>query len=205
MKKRYLLGIVALSGLMFLTSCGKKPAEEKPVVELPKEEEALQDDEIENLGIDWFKNMETEDLDGNKLDREFFKENDLTLINVWNTQCPPCIAEIPELQKLQEKYTNIGVKGLPLEIVGYEYGVGLSEKERDQVVDILDKSQASYQQILSWEDLLATEFVYYVEGFPTTFFVDSQGEVVDIVPAARNLDQWSELVESNLEEINNEE
>ncbi len=52
-------------------------------------------------------NIEFKTLEGNKIN--FFKENSdkkLYLLNFWATWCPPCIKEIPELIKLEEKYKN---------------------------------------------------------------------------------------------------
>ena len=37
------------------------------------------------------------DLDGNTVTEEIFAEKDLTVVNIWGTFCPPCIAEMPEL------------------------------------------------------------------------------------------------------------
>lgn len=61
--------------------------------------------------------MQTEDIKGNKVDSSIFSENKLTVINLWNTGCTPCITEIPELDKLNKYYADKGVsiKGLVFE------------------------------------------------------------------------------------------
>ena len=50
-------------------------------------------------------NIEFKTLEGNTVN--FFKKNSdkkLYLLNFWATWCPPCIKEIPELIKLEQKY-----------------------------------------------------------------------------------------------------
>jgi len=207
-KKKYLL--IGLAGLILLTACGKKEVKEeeevgKVVEELNDNEDVAVNDEMENMALDWFENMDTVDLDGNKINQSMFQEYDLTIVNVWNSECPPCIAEIPELQKLAEKYTNVGVKGMPIEVAGFNIGIGLSDEEEKVVGDIMKNASANYQQILTWEGLLDTDFFQYIEVFPTTFFLDSEGQIIDIYAGARNLDNWSILVEENLKELENEQ
>ncbi len=211
MKKKYLL--IGLAGLMLLTACGKKEEgqEVKDQAELNQtltedlnqDEDVEVNNEMEDLDLSWFETMNTVDLDGNKIKETMFLEYDLTLVNVWNSECPPCIAELPELQKLAEKYTNIGVKGMPIEIAGFNVEVGLGDGEKKVVKDLLQGASANYQQILAWDELLEGGFFNYVEGFPTTFFLNNKGEVLNIYVGARNLDSWSELVEENLEEVAN--
>ena len=43
---------------------------------------------------DIFTNMDTTDIDGNKMDSSIFAKNKVTLVNVWNVGCTPCVNEI---------------------------------------------------------------------------------------------------------------
>ena len=80
-----------------------------------------------------FKEMKTEDINGNKVDSSIFSKYKLTVVNVWNTGCTPCVDEIPTLDKLNKEYEKKGVsiKGLLL-----ESGVGLNDEEKKTVEDI---------------------------------------------------------------------
>ena len=51
-----------------------------------------------------FKEMQTTDINGNTVDSSIFSEKKLTLVNVWNRGCTPCIDEIPILDKLNKEY-----------------------------------------------------------------------------------------------------
>ena len=92
-----------------------------------------------------FKEMKTEDINGNKVDSSIFSKYKLTVVNVWNTGCTPCVGEIPTLDKLNKEYEKKGVsiKGLLL-----ESGVGLNDEEKKTVEDILKKAKFNNIQAL---------------------------------------------------------
>ena len=120
-----------------------------------------------------FKEMKTEDINGNKVDSSIFSKYKLTVVNVWNTGCTPCVDEIPTLDKLNKEYEKKGVsiKGLLL-----ESGVGLNDEEKKTVEDILKKAKSTYQQLTVSEDMLQDKTLI-LQSFPTTFFVDKDGNI----------------------------
>mgnify|MGYP002571877160 CR=1 FL=1 len=146
-----------------------------------------------------FKEMKTEDINGNKVDSSIFSKYKLTVVNVWNTGCTPCVDEIPTLDKLNKEYEKKGVsiKGLLL-----ESGVGLNDEEKKTVEDILKKAKSTYQQLTVSEDMLQDKTLI-LQSFPTTFFVDKDGNIVgDPIMGSRNLEDWKTAVEDALEKIN---
>ena len=44
-----------------------------------------------------------ETLDGSEFSPETLAAADLTVLNIWQTTCPPCIREMPELAELERK------------------------------------------------------------------------------------------------------
>jgi len=50
-------------------------------------------------------NWEVEDMDGNVIELAQFK-NQVLFLNFWATWCPPCIAEMPSIQRLYDEYGN---------------------------------------------------------------------------------------------------
>ena len=148
-----------------------------------------------------FKEMKTEDINGNKVDSSIFSKYKLTVVNVWNTGCTPCVDEIPTLDKLNKEYEKKGVsiKGLLL-----ESGVGLNDEEKKTVEDILKKAKSTYQQLTVSEDMLQDKTLI-LQSFPTTFFVDKDGNIVgDPIMGSKNLEDWKTAVEDALEKINSE-
>lgn len=130
--------------------------------------------------------FESVDLEGAVWDESCFAQAELTMLNFWEPWCPPCVAEMPELQKLYEDYREQG-----LQILGV-YG---QTDMRDQALEILAEAGVSYP-ILEYD----TAFDPYQSGFvPTTIFVDKNGQVVgESQIGALDYAGWAALVESLL-------
>ena len=144
-----------------------------------------------------FKEMTTEDINGNKVDSSIFSKYKLTVVNVWNTGCTPCVDEIPTLDKLNKEYEKKGVsiKGLLL-----ESGVGLNDEEKKTVEDILKKAKSTYQQLTVSEDMLQDKTLI-LQSFPTTFFVDKDGNIVDSIEGSNDYDGWKAKIDEVLEKV----
>ena len=144
-----------------------------------------------------FKEMKTEDINGNKVDSSIFSKYKLTVVNVWNTGCTPCVDEIPTLDKLNKEYEKKGVslKGLLL-----ESGVGLNDEEKKTVEDILMKAKSTYQQMTVSEDMLQDKTLI-LQAFPTTFFVDKDGNIVDSIEGSNDYDGWKAKIDEVLEKV----
>ena len=144
-----------------------------------------------------FKEMKTEDINGNKVDSSIFSKYKLTVVNVWNTGCTPCVDEIPTLDKLNKEYEKKGVsiKGLLL-----ESGVGLNDEEKKTVEDILKKAKSTYQQLTVSEDMLQDKTLI-LQSFPTTFFVDKDGNIVDSMEGSNDYDGWKTKIDEVLEKV----
>lgn len=144
-----------------------------------------------------FKEMKTEDINGNKVDSSIFSKYKLTVVNVWNTGCTPCVDEIPTLDKLNKEYEKKGVsiKGLLL-----ESGVGLNDEEKKTVEDILKKAKSTYQQLTVSEDMLQDKTLI-LQSFPTTFFVDKDGNIVDSIEGSNDYDGWKAKINEVLEKV----
>ena len=144
-----------------------------------------------------FKEMKTEDINGNKVDSSIFSKYKLTVVNVWNTGCTPCVDEIPTLDKLNKEYEKKGVsiKGLLL-----ESGVGLNDEEKKTVEDILKKAKSTYQQLTVSEDMLQDKTLI-LQSFPTTLFVDKDGNIVDSIEGSNDYDGWKAKIDEVLEKV----
>lgn len=127
--------------------------------------------------------FETTDVNGNAVDSGIFADYALTMINFWEPWCGPCVAEMPDLQKLFDSYAD---KGFLL--------VGVYSTE-EGVSSALESTGVSYP-ILRYTD----DFAYFQTGYvPTTVFVNSRGEMVGSVQiGAKSYDDWAAIVEELL-------
>lgn len=104
-------------------------------------------------------------IDGNVQNLNDFKGN-WVVVNFWATWCPPCIAEMPELQLFHDKYAGKGamVVGINTENIGGE--------ELNTFLDTYFISYPVYHGADMMNSKLGT-----VPGLPTTFLVSPQGTV----------------------------
>lgn len=96
------------------------------------------------------------------------EDGELVLINFWATWCPPCRLELPQLDKLNERYGEAGLR-----IVAIDVG------ENDAtVVAFLQERPVSFPVLMDTDRAVATR--YRIEVFPTTILLDDDGNVVDV-------------------------
>ena len=117
--------------------------------------------------------FETTDLAGNPVkSEELFSPYKLTMINLWGTFCGPCIQEMPGLETLYQtmKAKNVNVIGVVVDISGPN-DKGLIEEAED----IISTTGVKYMNLLPWNGIDAA---LPATAIPTTYFVDSQGQLV---------------------------
>ena len=60
-------------------------------------------------GATSFPSFDGKDLDGNDIkSSDFFKSNNVTVVNYWFSTCKPCVGELPELEALNKKLAEKG-------------------------------------------------------------------------------------------------
>lgn len=88
------------------------------------------------------------------------------LVNFWATWCPPCLAEIPDLNELHEdKKNNMAV-----------FGIALQYANPKQVIDFAEGLMVSYPIVLG-NPKIASQ-IGPVDGLPTTYLYNPQGKLV---------------------------
>lgn len=92
------------------------------------------------------------------------KKEKITVINFWFIECKPCKMEIPDLNKLVEKYKDYDVEFLAIAL-----------NKPDQLKDFLKKTDFNYT-ILSIAEQQTIELG--IQGYPTHFILNRQGQVV---------------------------
>lgn len=130
---------------------------------------SMEDDSSEK-----FPAFEGLDLDGNPVTSELFKENSVTVVNFWFSACAPCIAELSELNALNEELKLKGgaVIGINADTIGGDESMIMEAKS------ILEKKGAKYQNIYFPADSEAGKLTYSITAFPTTMVVDRNGNIV---------------------------
>lgn len=147
----------------------------------------------------FFEEFAAEDLDGNPVDQEIFKDYDLTMINIWATFCGPCINEMPDLGELHNTWKEKGVQvvGLCTDTVNLD-GTYIEENLETARL-IVEETGADYLHIVPAGEV-AGRLLPQIQVVPTTVFVDKDGkQITSLVTGSRSLEDWEEMVEKLLE------
>jgi thiol-disulfide isomerase/thioredoxin len=88
------------------------------------------------------------------------------MINFWATYCPPCVEEMPSMQRLLESFSN-----KPFVILAINMG-----EDRERVNLFLERIGARFDYALLLDPSMEVAADYKVSALPTTLLVDRQGK-----------------------------
>lgn len=126
------------------------------------------------------------DIEGNKVDNSIFKENKVTLVNVWATWCGPCVNELPEIQKVYSelKDQGIGVVGI----------VADGNDAEDTAKELIEHESLKYKMIIP-DSNLEKNLISTLRGFPTSYVVDSEGKILGMKLGGMNAEGFKAFIE----------
>lgn len=141
-----------------------------------------------------FPEFSETDTEGNSITNDIFAEYDVTIVNFWNNGCGTCIAEMPELEEMYQEFQqdNINLIG-----VGADSGEG--EEQLELARKILAEKGVTYQNIVpDPENDFYKEFIGEIGGYPTTYVVDNEGNIVG-APLIGNVKEQTDTLQSRIE------
>lgn len=166
--------MVTAEGGMVMGNEGMAMADDNMDKDMMDDNMADKDMMMEDDSAVKFPAFEGKDLDGNPVTSELFKENSVTVVNFWFSACAPCIAELGELNELDQMLREKGgaVIGINADTIGGDESMIMEAKS------ILEKKGAKYQNIYFPADSEAGKLTYSITAFPTTMVVDRNGNIV---------------------------
>ncbi len=108
------------------------------------------------------------------MDSSLFADNAFTVVNFWFSGCKPCVAELGDLDKL-----NQTVKAQGGEVIGIN--TETLDDNADAIAtakQILQTKGASYRNITFASGSEAGQFALNIMSFPTTYVIDRNGKIV---------------------------
>ena len=119
-------------------------------------------------------NFTLPDLDGNMVSLADYKGK-VVLLNIWATWCPPCVEEMPSMEKLHQE-----LKDEKFVILA----VSIDELGAKAVQPFMKKYKLSF---LSLTDTAGTiKNLYQTTGVPESFIIDKNGSIVEEVIGPRD-------------------
>lgn len=90
----------------------------------------------------------------------------VTVVNFWATWCPPCVEEIPSLNRLRQR-----MQGKAFDLISVDYA-----EDRQQVVEFLGRVDVHFPVLLDENGAVSAKWGALV--FPSTFVIGPDGKIV---------------------------
>jgi cytochrome c-type biogenesis protein len=170
------------------TAVTAKENEQSQASEGAGEETEAQENKIPAL------DFELEDQFGN-LHKLSDYEGKTIFLNFWATWCPPCRAEMPDIQRLYEEYDTEGEDALIiLGVAGPDTG---NEKSREEIARFLEENGYTYPVLMDMDWSLFGG--YGIQAFPTTFMIDREGNVFGYASGQLTYDMMKDIIHQTME------
>ncbi len=93
-------------------------------------------------------------------------------LNFWASWCPPCQAEIPEIEKFYQTYNpNVTVLAVNL----------TTQDKMTDIENIINQDKVTFPVLLDRSNTSSVADLYQVDGIPASFFIDKNGIIRDQV------------------------
>ena len=128
--------------------------------------------------------FELVDLNGDRHRLSEYAEQGVFL-NFWGTWCEPCKREFPLIDRQYQEYQNQGVHVLAVNIAESDFAVRNYMESRGLTFPVVIDKEKSVMN------------AYNINPLPTTFLINSDGEIVKIITGEMNetmVKQYMELI-----------
>lgn len=119
----------------------------------------------------------------------------VVFLNFWATWCPPCKMEMPDIQKIYEKYEKQGEK---TEVVVLSVVAPNTQDEKDVegIKAFLEENGYTYPVLM--DDGGYTFGAYRISSLPTTFMIDKEGNVFGYVQGGLTQEAMESIIEQTI-------
>ncbi len=183
-----LLALLGFVGLFLFTACGGggSPATtptEVPTAPTPTGAITL---EVPDIAIETYQGEEQ--LGGSSVQlSEVIGQGKPVVLNFWAALCPPCRAEMPDIQKVHE------ARGDEVTIIGLDIGVQQFLGTREQGKELLAELDVHYPAGTTFDEDIVRN--YRILGMPTTLFINSDGTLLRSWSGLLNEEKFNEFID----------
>ena len=111
-------------------------------------------------------------------------------LNFWATWCPPCRGEMPEIEEIYNEYGKNNDDIIILGVAAPNLGREGSEEE---IANFLSDNNYTFPVVMDFGGELV--YKYNISGFPTTFIINEDGEIIHKVVGAMDKESMKEIIE----------
>lgn len=140
------------------------------------------------------KGEKAPDFDLTTLDGEAVKLSDYkgkkVILNFWATWCPPCRAEMPDMQKYYEEQAA----GSNVEILAVN--LTTADKGMDEINDFVEEFSLTFPIPMDTEGKVGE--IYQAASIPTSYMIDTEGRVQNKIVGPMNEQMMEDFI-ANME------
>ncbi|MBQ0783728.1 MAG: TlpA family protein disulfide reductase [Amphritea sp.] len=125
----------------------------------------------------FYDKLQVTDIDGSSVDLNTYKGG-IVLVNFWATWCPPCIKEMPSMQRLQQQF-----EPEKFQIVAINMGQSATTVE-----SFLMEQSFEFDLPVYLDDMGRAFTDMKIQGMPSSFLLDTNGNLIETIVGAREWD-----------------
>lgn len=118
----------------------------------------------------------------------------VVFLNFWATWCPPCVAELPDIQKVFEEY---GYNEEDVIIIGVASPSDQNSWSREgsvsDVKQFLTENGYNYPTVMDMDGSIVS--AYGINSYPSTFMINAEGEIFGYIPGMLEYDVMVDIIE----------
>lgn len=123
----------------------------------------------------------------------------VVFLNFWATWCPPCKKELPDIEALYKEYGENASDVIFLGVTNPasdEYPNN-TDITKDKIIDFLNENECTFPVLFDESgDILSK---YYISAFPTTFLIDTDGNIYGYAPGMLSKDMMISVIKQTQE------
>lgn len=187
--KKNIIVIVILLGLVSWGIYDTMKKNDAVKASLAGSEQAVEEFDMTKMKVGISQGNIAPDFELKTLDGESVKLSDFrgkkVIVNMWATWCPPCRAEMPDMQKFYDKYKDEDVAILAVNMT-------TTEKSEDDISKFLNEFEITFPVVLDKENKVA--LTYQSFALPTSYIIDSKGIIQQKVTGPMNYEMMEEMM-----------
>lgn len=182
--KKIILGVIitAMVGWTIYDGLlsGQETAQETEIAEAETEQPGATGLAVGDLAPDF----ELMTLDGETVRLSDYR-GQRVFVNFWATWCPPCRAEMPDMQQLYEE------QDVPVEILAVN--LTATEKSGEEIENFVKDFGLTFPILMDTNSETAEK--YKVKAVPASYMIDTTGRIAFVAPGAMNKELMAREVE----------